>query len=42
MIAGLDLQALTDYGGIILSPSRDVLFFSMDYTDDPYYSDQLE
>ena len=32
----------TTAGSFYFSPSRDVLFLTMDYTDDPYYSDQLE
>jgi hypothetical protein len=32
----------TTAGSFYFSLSRDVLFLTMDYTDDPYYSDQLE
>ena len=32
----------TTAGSFYFNPSLDVLFLSMDYTDDPYYSDQLE
>jgi hypothetical protein len=36
------LHSETTAGSFYFSPSRDVLFLSVDYTDDQYYSDELK